>query len=590
MIGTVIAGRFEINALVGEGPIFTLVRARDRITGRDASLRLVRSPFDGQIGFLDALERAVEKIAPIAHPNVERLFELDRHEGQAYIVGEWTQAPVLADRIRKLAPFSVPVAVAAALSLSRGLEAFHRAGIVHGDVSPETSCLMADGEVRLQMGGLWEAYSASPTAGAMVLPSLAPALAPEVGKGAMPSFASDVYAVGVLLYELLTGRKPYAGDTALATAMRHGTDSTPRVRALNPSVPLVLDEIVAKAMEKEPEARYATGGELAADLRLLQDALRFGRTLAWPLRPAASATAAPAPTKSVAPPSRPAKEVRPGKVAPRMSAIREDDEAYGKPERDVPAWASLGLALVLCVAVSLLAVYFVLNLNRPRRVTIPNVRNTTLSEARNSLARSKLELRVGGKVPNDKIEADRVVSSEPPDGGRVPEGATVVVQLSAGPAEVVVPSLAGMTPDSAASVLEKVGLKIADGSEKVNKPGEKDGTIVAQAPTPNARLSRGGTVKITLQDDSKPAPHLDRYEYTLNVDLVDLTERSRVRIEVQDVDGRRDVQSRRRSPGEKFTVTAQARGDRATFRIYYDDELVKTIPQNSDGTLSSPSP
>ncbi|RYG22096.1 hypothetical protein EON82_17715, partial [bacterium] len=117
MIGSVLAGRFEVNAIVSEGPIFTLLRARDRITGRDASLRLVRSPFDGQAEFIEALDRAVRKVAPISHSNVERLIELDRHEGQVYIVGEWTQAPTLADRIRKLAPFSVPVAVAAALSV-----------------------------------------------------------------------------------------------------------------------------------------------------------------------------------------------------------------------------------------------------------------------------------------------------------------------------------------------------------------------------------------------------------------------------------------------------------------------------------------
>lgn len=585
MIGTVLAGRFEISAIVADGPIFTLLRARDRITGRDASLRLLRSPFDGQTAFLDALDTAVRKTSPVAHPNVERLLELDRHEGQAYIVGEWTQAPMLSDRIRKLAPFSVPVAVAAALSLSRGLDAFHKQGLIHGDVSPETTCLMADGEVRLQMGGLWEAYGASPTAGAMVLASLAPALAPEVGKGGMPSLQSDVYAVGVLLYELLTGHPPYVGDTPLATAMRHFTDPTPQVREANASVPAVLDEIVGKAMDKEPAKRYANAGELAADLRLLQDALRFGRTLTWPLRPVAASPATPAPTRAVAP-SRPPKQASPGRVAPRMSALHEEDEekSYGKPERDVPVWASLGLALVACVAASLLAVYFVLNLNRPRLVTIPNVRSLSLSDARVSLAKSKLEIRAGERVPNDAIAADLVLKTDPPDGARVREGTQIVAELSAGPSEVVVPDLNGMTPDSARSVLEKVGLSLDADGEKVNRPGAKDGTIVEQTPKAAARLAREGTVRAVVQDASLPPPQINRYEYTLNVDLVDLRDRTEVRVEVQDVDGRRDVQSRRRSPGERFTVSAQARGEQATFRIYYGDRLVKTIVQRSDGT------
>lgn len=586
MIGSVLAGRYEVSAIVAEGPIFTLARARDRITGRDMSLRIVKAPFDGQTDFIEALREAVRKVSVVSHPNVERLTELDRYEGQAYVVGEWTQAPALSDRIRKLAPFSVPVAVAAALSVTRGLEAFHKVGIVHGDVGPETACLMADGEVRLQMGGLWEAYSASPTAGAMVLASLAPALAPEVGKGAMPSLRSDVYAVGVLLYELLTGRKPYVGDTPLATAMRHSTDPTPRVRAYNASVPVVLDEIIAKAMDKDPEARYATAGEMGADLRLVQDALRFGRTLAWPLRPVAAA----APPVKTATAGRTPKAATPGRVAPKMSAIKEDDdEDYGKPERDVPAWASLGLALVACVAVSLLAVYFVLNLNRPRLVTVPNVRSLTLAEARTSLAKFKLNVtKAEESKPDPRVEADSVLTTDPPGGARVRENTTIVATLSAGPATVPAPNLIEMTPDSARSVLEKLGLRLDDSIQRENKPGAKEGTITAQAPKANAAVAREGTVKVTIQDGSIPEPKTQRFDYTLNVALSDLRDRARVRIEVEDIDGKREVEDLRRSPGETIERTVRARGDKATFRIYYDGVLRKTIVQRSDGTTEEP--
>lgn len=583
MIGTVLAGRFEVSAIVAEGPIFTLLRARDRITGRDTSLRLVRAPFDGQEEFVAALGKAVEKVAPISHANVERLIELDRHDGQTYIVGEWTQAPALADRIRKLAPFSAPVAVAAALAVCRGLDAFHKLGIVHGDVGPDTACLMADGEVRLQMGGLWEAYSSSPTAGAMVLPSLAPALAPEVGKGAMPSLRSDVYAVGVLLYELLTGRKPYVGDTPLATAMRHSTDPTPHVRSLNPSVPMVLDEIVAKAMEKDPENRYASAGEMAADLRLVQDALRFGRTLSWPLR-AATASAPPA---RAATGGRAPKAAAPGRVAPKMTAIRDDDdEDFGKPERDVPAWASIGLALVACVAVSLLAVYFVLNLNRPRLVTIPSLAGLTAAEARTSLTAAKLEISVDpDKVANEKVAADHIIQADPPERTRVREGSTVHVELSAGPALVQVPDLVTLTPDSARSQLGKLGLKLGDEMEHVNRPPAKEGAIVSQSPKANERVARDGVIKVAVQDGSQPAPEVHAFEYKLKDELSDLTKRrTRVKVEVEDVDGVREVFNERRSPGENLEVVTQAKGDKAVFRIYYDGERVRTVTQKSDNS------
>ncbi|RYG20143.1 PASTA domain-containing protein [bacterium] len=391
----------------------------------------------------------------------------------------------------------------------------------------------------------------------------------------------------VLLFELLTGRKPYVGDTPLATAMRHGTDPTPRVRDINASVPMVLDEIIAKAMSKDPASRYASAGEMAADLRLVQDALRFGRTLSWPLRPGV----APAPAKTVSA-SRAPKPATPGRVAPKMSAIQDDDdEDFGKPERDVPAWASIGLALVACVAVSLLAVYFVLNLNRPRLVTVPSVRNFSVQETRTALERYKLNLRVDpDKAPDDKVKADLVIGTDPPDRTRVREGTTIVARVSAGPAQVTVPDLMGLTPDSARSQLEKLGLVLDDDLDQANKPPAKAGTIVEQEPQAKAKVPREAQVHVTIQDDSLPPPQTQRFDYTLKVDLVDLRERARVKIEVEDLDGKREVHNSRHSPRDQFTVKARARGEKATFRIYYDDRLVKTITQRTDGQNTEVTP
>jgi serine/threonine-protein kinase len=275
-----------------------------------------------------------------------------------------------------------------------------------------------------------------------------------------------------------------------------------------------------------------------------------------------------------------------------MSAIQDDDDDdFGKPERDVPAWASIGLALVACVAVSLLAVYFVLNLNRPRLVTVPSVRNFSVSEARTAFERYKLTMRVdANKVPDDKVEADHVIGTEPPDRTRVREGTSIVATVSAGPAQATVPDLVGLTPDSARSQLEKLGLVLDSESDKANKPPAKPGTIVAQEPGAKAKVARDARVHVTVQDDSLPPPQLQRYDYTLGVNLSELQQRARVRIEIEDMDGKREVYSERRSPGDQFTVKARARGEQATFRIYYDDRLVKTIVQRSDGQNTEVTP
>ena len=341
--------------------------------------------------------------------------------------------------------------------------------------------------------------------------------------------------------------------------MRHGSDPTPRVRALNPSVPVVLDEIVAKAMDKEPAARYASASELANDLRLVQDALRFGRTLTWPLRTNAAAPAPPAKTVAAA---RTPKAASPGRVAPRMSAIREDDEDYGRPERDVPAWASVGLALTACVAVSMVAVYFVLNLNRPRMVSVPSVTHLTFEEARASFDKAKLTIKRGKEEPSYREAAGLVIDTDPPSETRVREGSAVTANLSAGPASVKVPRLEGMTTDQARSALEKLGLELGGDPKRVNVLKAKDDTIVEQDPKANAPLARGDAVKVTVQDDTLPKPVIHFYNYTLDVDLSELPERTRVKVELEDLNGRRVIEDRRRRPGDPLSVTAPGQGRR----------------------------
>ena len=286
MIGEIFGSRFELVAQANDGPIFTAYMAKEAGSGKDVCVRLFRSPFDKELDFVEAVGVAAQKAAVVDHPGVERITALEYDGGRPFLVGQFSPGITLGERIRKLAPFSVPVAVGTAISILEGLDALHRAGIVHGDVNSDNVVIAMDGSARVQLAAIWEAYSRSSTAGAVVLPSMAPFLAPEVSAGGAPSHGSDVYSVGVLLFELICGRPPYSADSPIAMAMKHATAPTPSVKGFNASSPIVLDEIVKKAMNKDPGMRYRTAGTMLADLRVLQDALRFGRTLTWPLKPA----------------------------------------------------------------------------------------------------------------------------------------------------------------------------------------------------------------------------------------------------------------------------------------------------------------
>jgi beta-lactam-binding protein with PASTA domain len=576
MIGAILAGRFELTGLLAESPIFAVYSARDRLTSRDVSLRMIKPPFDREPGFKAALKKAVERNASIQSPNVERLYELyDESEGnEAYIVGDLTRAPSLADRIRKLAPFTSPVAVAAAIGITGGLDAFHKANVVHGDVGSENVAMMADGDTRLQMGAIWEAYAASQTAGSVVLPALAPYLAPEVSSGGMPSKKSDVYSVGILLYELLAGRKPYVADTAIATAMRHSSEPTPRVRSISPTVPTVLDEIVYKAMAKDPEQRYSNAGEMFSDLRQVQDAMRFGRTLAWPLKGQAAAVPSAA---------RPT-------VAPRMSAIREQPPSPRDREvrdSDVPIWMWVLLALGVGFGICLVGFYLFTNIERPRLVNVPNLKGLSISEGRETLTRLGLELRVGKALPSESYEADRILDSSPGPGDKVAEKAPVTVTVSSGSREVEVPQLKGLTPDKARSVLATQNLSMDDNMDHVFDAALPQGTISRQDPPAGAKTDRDRKIHVAVNSQSgatppsEGAPEVQSYVYSPSVYLSDITQPVDVRIDVTDDQGTRTFYDEVKSPGDHIDTSVVAHGSRATFQIYYDGRLVKTVTKNA---------
>ncbi len=567
-------GRYELVSLLNEHPLFALYAGRDRVLGKDVSIRLIREPFSRESEFIDHLRELTKKYQSIRNINIESMYDLDEEEGTYYIIGDLTRKPTLADRIRTLTMFSSSVAVSTAMSLCKSVEVLHRANVIHGGLIPANVCVLPDGDVCLQLGGFWEAYVGSDTAGAIALPSLAPYLAPECGAGQMPSAGSDVYAIGIMLFEMLTGHPPYIGATAVATALLHTTEATPSARAANSTVHPVLDEITKKAMAKDPSERYKNAIELYGDLRMLQDALRFGRNLTWPLR-GNEPEAAPTPAVS-------SNSKNVGTVAPRMSAIRDpevESKTKEKKERDVPVWLVLAVVFFGMVAVGLFGgVYLFLNFSKPRMVTVPNMKGLSFSEAQALTEKIHITLRIGSRVANDRVEQDKIIELSPIPGAHVREGGEVVVTVSTGPTQVQVPDVTGFTPDKAKSVLSNLGLKVSKTVEYSYRPDMAAGLIISQTPEAQQKVSRDSEVKLILNSDhptepAEPQPAM----FTLNINLSKLTEPTEVKVELEDAAGVSEVHRQIHEPGDSISLREQGVGTSAKFKIYYNDELVQTV-------------
>jgi hypothetical protein len=571
VIGRVLRIRYEVTQALGEGPVFSQYVAKDRVSGREVRLRTLRPLFAEEREFVDAIGEIVAKHAAIKHPGVERLTALDDDDGLPFVVSEYSESTSLTERIRRFAPFSVPVALSIGVSIGEALSAVHQAGIVHGDLGSHNVALTQSGDARIQLAGVWEAYSRSRSAGAMVLGSMAPYLAPEVSKGSMPTVASDIYALGVILFQLLTGRLPFLAEQPVAMAIKHSTEPVPSLRVLNASVPVALQDVVRKALAKEPEDRYSDVDAMVSDLRIIQDGLRFGKSVQVSAKDVGGDVSQP--------------------VAPAMGAIRgksaEGRRFAAADSEDVPLWLKMALVFFLSIVTFMIGGWVIFNLNKPRTLLVPDVRRLSVPEAETRLRPLGLKVRVIRRESNEQVRAGVILSTDPSPGSKVVEGFTIGAVVSLGSRTVEVPDVRGVTVDEARAMLDSLGLKLSDRIVEERDRSVEPGSVIMQLPEPRTRVERGSQVRVTIATRAEPSRGSDpndniKYLYLIRIRLSDIDRRVLMRVDMTDSRGTKTVHDEEHEPGEQVEIAAEGFGAEVVFRIFYDGELVKQVTKRAD--------
>ncbi|MFW5697318.1 MAG: protein kinase domain-containing protein [Fimbriimonadaceae bacterium] len=577
--------KYELLQELPTRTIFSVYRAKERSSGREVKVYVLKEPFNQESDFVDQLAEVAEQLKRVEHPNVEQVVNFLQHERTFVLVTQFAQGPTLEERIKRLSSFSVPVSLGLAISICEGLEALHRAGVVHGDVSSQNVVALPNGSVKLKMAGIWETYAQSETAGTEMLPAMAPYLAPEVTTGSMPSAGSDIYATGVLLYTMLVGRQPYRGDSAVEVAQKHISAPVPSVRQVNPSIPKVLEEIVKKAMAKSPRERYQSARDLMHDLRLLQDATRFGKSLTWPLT------------------AKDAEEISTdrGDLVPERPKVKGKDKAKSVPKEDeeeddgVPAWVSAFAITVAAAVLLTLGAWFYFNFSRPPSVPVPELQGMNQQEATALLSDLSLKLKVDRREPHETILADHIISSYPPANRTVRENSFVSVVVSSGSPMVEVPDIRELRPSDATARLAQLDLRIARPFRYSTNAERPWGIILQQSPAPGVSVQRESSVQVVVNSDTdaEPIPEVPPataqtdpgtgdYQYRLAITMpTDLPTSVNTRVVMQDEAGERLVMSGSRDPGETFNVLAYSESSEATFEIYYEDQLVQTLTEQA---------
>ncbi|GAA4108392.1 Stk1 family PASTA domain-containing Ser/Thr kinase [Nocardioides fonticola] len=535
--GRVLDGRYRIEGLIARGGMARVYTAHDERLDRTVAVKVMRADLGDDEQFAARFVREARAAARLSHPNIVAVFDQGEDDGTVFLAMEYIPGRTLRDVIAAEAPLSPARALAVLEPVVSALAAAHRADIMHRDVKPENVLLADDGRVKVADFGLAKAISAdtSHTATGILIGTVS-YVAPELVVHGTGDARADVYAVGVILSELLTGRKPHQGESPIQVAYKHVHEDVPPPSRVVPSIPPYLDALVARATARDVTQRPADAGVLLRHLHLVQQALAAGVAddpdltadltprvvsgtaelvgleeirerlveeddpLALPdlgehtqrlaaMAPAAGATGSAVTAATAAVTVRPVGPIEP--VAPLPPPRRR--------RRRGPL--ALFLAVLLAVAVGVGAWWF----GYARYTSLPSVLDLTQAQATSKLQDAGFEVEIGTPVYSDDVAKGRVVSTDPDPGSRVLDGDTVTLVVSLGVEQYPVPKLAGLTLEAATKALTdtklEVGLVTRAYSETV-----AEGEVISSDPAAGEQLRPGAAVDLVVSKGRRPIP------------------------------------------------------------------------------------
>ncbi|MHB9145421.1 MAG: Stk1 family PASTA domain-containing Ser/Thr kinase [Symbiobacteriia bacterium] len=488
LLGRLLGNRYEIQERIGGGGFALVYMAMDTFLHRQVAVKVLRQQFTTDDDFVRRFRREAQAAASLSHPNVVSIYDVGQEDDVYYIVMEYVDGQTLKEKIETEAPLPVPVAVRLAVQILDALEHAHFAKIVHRDIKPHNILLTKNGRVKVTDFGIARAAATTTLTHTGSIVGSAHYFSPEQARGGFTGEKSDIYSVGVVLYEMLTGHVPFEGDSPISVAIKHIQEEGVPVSQLNPEVPLELQEIVTRAMQKDQSLRYQSAGEMTADLnRFLKD-FSEGRTQkidpAAVQRPYFGDPEAVDAVVNGDPDLRDTIQLEDRQVR----AVRRAAGEGRRRSRTVLLWAVAFLAMVALGM--LLSWAFSRWLNTPT-VVVPNVVGLQQVEAQNRLRESKLTYDVVATPPDPSHPAGEVIQQDPVATTMVKQGRKVLLSVSRGPEQLVMPDVVGKTLQDAQTVLANAGFSVGR-TETHDDPTRPENTVISQSLAPN-KLYPGNT-------------------------------------------------------------------------------------------------
>lgn len=478
--GKILGNRYEILEKVGNGGMATVYKATDTVLKRFVAVKILRDEFTTDEEFIKRFETEAQSAARLTHPNIVSIFDVGVDNGIYYIVMELIQGKTLKEIIlEEKGPLPWKWSVNVAIQIASALEMAHKNNIIHRDIKPHNIIITEDGIAKVTDFGIAKAVSNSTITAFGTTIGSVHYFSPEHARGGYTDAKSDLYSLGVVLYEMVTGKVPFDADTPVSVALKHMQEEPIQPIEENPNIPEAINKIVMKALKKEAMLRYQTSTEFLKDLKaaLKDPSGDFVEEIDYD--PTAK-------TQKIS--TEDFQDVN-------LERNQEENKFIAFIKRHKLLSTIVGVILLFCIAFG--GTMTILKVTNPKEVELPDVVGLTREEAEEKIKKAKLKFEVEAEEYSTEVEENHIISQKPNYTemyNKVKEGSTVQVIISKGTEKTKVPKVVGMTEDEAIQALEEAKLKVEIVEETSKKIEE--GYVISQETEANSEANAGDTVII----------------------------------------------------------------------------------------------
>ena len=480
--GKIIGNRYEIIEKIGTGGMATVYKAKCHVLNRFVAIKILKEEFTTDEEFIKRFNTEAQAAASLSHSNIVSIYDVGQEGNLYYIVMELIQGKTLKEIIVDDGVLPWKWSLNIAIQIASALECAHKNNIVHRDIKPHNIIITEDGVAKVMDFGIAKAVSNSTITAFGTTIGSVHYFSPEQARGGYTDAKSDIYSLGVVMYEMLTGRVPFDADTAVSVALKHMQDDPVEPIKYNPSIPFAVNKIIMKAMKKEPTERYQSATEMLKDL---------GMALKNPEGDFVDTMEIDSQYTQVVP------KITDDMLKNNKKASdnkEDDDEEEGKMSKGKKIAIAIGLIVVFIAAI--LGTKFALDASSPKNVDLPDLVGMTQEEAESKLKELKLEYTIEEQYNKD-VESGKVISQNPEYKGenyKILSSTKIKLYVSKGVEVVKVPKIAGKTFEDAQKEIEDLGLTV----EKVEETSQKieEGVVIKQDPKEDTEVETGTSVKI----------------------------------------------------------------------------------------------